>query len=523
MARVSLKFISLALATLTTATSTSYADPLPTMPPDGYDKGGQYPAGMVQDVNYHSSVTNSDRTMRLYTPPGYDTNHKYPVIYAIHGIGAWPDTIFADWCVGASAVSDNLIGQGKIQPVIIAAMDNNDVDSHRELFEAVIPYVESNYPVIADADHRGIYGYSMGGGVTFAEGIGNMDTFHHVSPSSATPFNHPSDSDMFPNGGADAKQKLKTLFISCGTADWDGFYPPNLETHNYCETNGIPHYWLAVEGGGHDGGVWRPAMWNFLQLAFPASGNETDAGAGGDAGEAMSCNADPQHAYLGTPNRIPGTVEAEDFDPAGYSDSTPGNEGSAYRTDVDVDIKPMGDGYAVGWMSTGEWLEYTVDVAKEGDYSMTMRVGAVDAGRTLEVSECGVSLAEVAAPQISDWGDMATSTTYPVHLKAGLQVIRVTVRANDWVDFDSMRFDAVASPDNDAGGDLGADGGRPGKDGGTITADAGANGQGETDSKGCGCRTAGGGGDSTAFGVAIGLGIALAGGRRRSRRVRPVL
>ncbi|NRY58641.1 RICIN domain-containing protein [Clostridium acetobutylicum] len=131
--------------------------------------------------------------------------------------------------------------------------------------------MESHYPIIADADHRGLYGYSMGGGVTFAEGIGHLDTFHHICPSSATPFNHPSDENMFPNNGAEAKKKLKTLLLSCGTSDWDGFYPPNLATHNFCVKNGIPHYWLSVQGGGHDGSVWRPAMWNFLQLAFPAN------------------------------------------------------------------------------------------------------------------------------------------------------------------------------------------------------------------------------------------------------------
>ncbi|WP_242939685.1 RICIN domain-containing protein [[Clostridium] polysaccharolyticum] len=144
--------------------------------------------------------------------------------------------------------------------------------SHNELLKVVIPYIESHYSVIADADHRGIYGYSMGGGVAFAEGIGNLDVFHHVCPTSALPINHPSDRDMFPYGGAEAKQKLKTLMLSCGTADWCGFYPSNLGTHNYCEANGIPHAWLSVEGGNHDGGVWSPAMWNFLQLAFPADG-----------------------------------------------------------------------------------------------------------------------------------------------------------------------------------------------------------------------------------------------------------
>jgi len=246
------------------------AQTLPTMPPEGYDKTSGNPSGKYGDVTYHSSVTNSDRKMTVYTPPGYDPSHKYPVVYGIHGIGAWASTILDDWCVGGAIVSDNLLGQGKIQPVLIVAMDANDVDVGRELLEAIIPYVESHYPAIPDADHRALYGYSLGGGQTFDIGMKNLDVFHHISPSSAANFNHPSDADMFPNDGAAVKQKVKTLFLSCGDADWDGFYPPNLATHNYCVAHNIPHSWLSVPGGGHDGGVWRPAMWNFLQLAFPA-------------------------------------------------------------------------------------------------------------------------------------------------------------------------------------------------------------------------------------------------------------
>ncbi|MBE6047380.1 MAG: esterase family protein, partial [Clostridium sp.] len=243
---------------------------LPAKPPVGYDKAGKYPAGRVQNVTYYSKETKSNRTMVVYTPPGYSANKKYPVIYAIHGINTKPSTIFDFWCVAAGTLADNLIGQGKIQPVIIVAMDNNNVNSHNELFNNVMPYAESHYPIIRDADHRGIYGYSMGGGVTFAEGMGNLDTFHHVCPSSATPFNHPSDKAMFTET---AKRKIKTLVLSCGTIDWCGFYNANKASHDYCDSIGFNHYWLSVPGGDHNGeDVWRPAMYYFLQYAFPAKG-----------------------------------------------------------------------------------------------------------------------------------------------------------------------------------------------------------------------------------------------------------
>jgi hypothetical protein len=63
---------------------------------------------------------------------------------------------------------------------------------------------------------------------------------------------------------------LKCLLISCGTADWDGLYPPNQNCHFFCVSNNIPHAWWPVAGEGHDAGVWRPAMWNFLQMADAA-------------------------------------------------------------------------------------------------------------------------------------------------------------------------------------------------------------------------------------------------------------
>src|ERR1035437_5335026 len=118
---VSVLFASLALVT-TASSSLSFAASLPTMPPTGYDKGGQYPAGKVQDVNYQSPVTNSTRKMVVYTPPGYDPSKKYPVLYGVHGIGAWPSTIFDDWCCGGAFVSDNLLGEKKIEPIIMVAM-----------------------------------------------------------------------------------------------------------------------------------------------------------------------------------------------------------------------------------------------------------------------------------------------------------------------------------------------------------------------------------------------------------------
>jgi endo-1,4-beta-xylanase len=251
------------------------AQALPTAPSAGYDQGGRFPAGPVNDVTYYSTVAGRDLVMKVYTPPGYSTNQKYGVVYAYQGISTDPGTIFADWCVGAGIVCDNLVGEGKISKgVIIVAVDDQfngtyGSDVRGMTINDVIPYIDSHYSTYADADHRGVYGYSWGGGYAFNVGCGSLDTFRHIAPSSAAP-SKAGDESLFPNGGAEAKQKMKLLLIACGNADYLGLYGPSEGAHNYCVSNGIPHAWWPVNGGGHDGGVWRPHMWNFLQMADQA-------------------------------------------------------------------------------------------------------------------------------------------------------------------------------------------------------------------------------------------------------------
>lgn len=201
----------------------------------------------------------------------------------------------------------------------------------------------------------------------------------------------------------------------------------------------------------------------------PSSGGAppgTTGGAPSSGGATTACQADPTHAYQGSPASVPGTVEAEDFDIDGFSDTTPGNEGATYRTDVDVDIKELGGGHAIGWMAAGEWLEYTISVAESASYSLTVHAGAVDPGRTLELSACGRDLTTIEVPMVADWGQMGTVET-TVQLQAGLQVLRVNVGASDFIDFDSIDFGLASSGTGGTGAGSGGE-----------TAAGGANGSG---------------------------------------------
>lgn len=75
-------------------------------------------------------------------------------------------------------------------------------------------------------------------------------------------------------------------------------------------------------------------------------------------------------------------VQAEDF--TNYLDLSTGNTGGAYRPTENVDIEAttdIGNGFNVGWISQGEWLEYKVTLVA-GTYTVNARVASgATAGR----------------------------------------------------------------------------------------------------------------------------------------------
>lgn len=122
------------------------------------------PHGAMAEVYYYSNTTKSIRRMHVWTPAGYNTGkEKLPVLYLIHGGGdndmAWPTVGRAGW------IMDNLLSEGKCQRMIVV-MPDGAMDPKlfaQDLGHDIIPYIEANYKVFTDANHRAIAGLSMGG------------------------------------------------------------------------------------------------------------------------------------------------------------------------------------------------------------------------------------------------------------------------------------------------------------------------------------------------------------------------
>ena len=83
--------------------------------------------------------------------------------------------------------------------------------------------------------------------------------------------------------------------------------------------------------------------------------------------------------YAGAIN-LPGTLECENFNLGGesvaYHDTDPANTGAQYRLHEGVDLGANDSGNFVGWSAAGEWLRYTVNVARAGTYEFQLRASS---------------------------------------------------------------------------------------------------------------------------------------------------
>jgi hypothetical protein len=139
-----------------------------------------------------------------------------------------------------------------------------------------------------------------------------------------------------------------------------------------------------------------------------------------------------------------------------YSDTTAGNAGGVYRAD-DVDLAADGNasnGYVVAWTRTGEWIEYMVDVASSGNYTIQTRLACGLGGGTYHVEVGGVDkTGPLTVPSTGSWGTYQVIEVENVALAAGVQILRLEMdggNVNGWVgNFDQIRVIPYAAPSQD--------------------------------------------------------------------------
>jgi len=291
-------------------------------PPAGFNvKRDNIPHGELTHVQYDSRTLGTRRRIRVYTPPGYSASRKYPVLYLLHGLG-WNDLEWTE-VRHAEVVIDNLLADGKIQPMIMVfpngdssmtvaqieaagggpwmgrgmagargapepgagaaarggvdaaagggrarggpggmAMDSWLTPFENDLIKDIIPFVESHYSVYSDPDHRALAGLSMGGGQALNIGLAHPETFAYVGGFSSAP-DTKAPPDLVPDPAV--PKRLTLLWLACGNKD--GLIRISQGVHAYLKEKGVPHVW-HVDGNAHDTTEWQNNLCLFGQRIF---------------------------------------------------------------------------------------------------------------------------------------------------------------------------------------------------------------------------------------------------------------
>jgi enterochelin esterase family protein len=246
------------------------------------------PHGLVHRHHYRSAAVGDQREFYVYTPPGYDgaAARRYPVLYLLHGMSDGADAWSSE--IGrANVILDNLIASGQARPMVVVmplgygapeilevrwrggptdpalGRRNREVFA-RALLNEVVPAVEKEYRVATDRLSRAIAGLSMGGAESLATGLNALDRFAWIGAFSTggLPADYPT---TFASLDASANEKLKVLWIACGTED--ALIAANRQFREWLTSKGVRH--TAVEmPGAHTWMVWRRNLAAFAPLLF---------------------------------------------------------------------------------------------------------------------------------------------------------------------------------------------------------------------------------------------------------------
>lgn len=143
-------------------------------------------------------------------------------------------------------------------------------------------------------------------------------------------------------------------------------------------------------------------------------------------------------------------IEVENFDQGGegvaYHDSASANLGGQYRPTEGVDIgnaSDTGGGYSIGWVTNGEWLEYTVDI-EPGSYDIKLRIASYsgspgDVVVKLGDGETFQTLGTFDTYNTGGWNNWATMTMPNVTVSGSEVVLRLEMVGGstnlNWIEF----------------------------------------------------------------------------------------
>ena len=248
------------------------------IPVPGEDAWGvldDIPHGAVTRHYFPSSVTGKLEICLVYTPASFDPAKQYPVLYLQHGYGENETGWVYQGHVGR--IADRLLHEGAMREMIIVMgngmtqADNGGLG--RMLFPQVlvrdlIPFIEARYPVLTDKWHRAMAGLSMGSFQTSLVTLSNPQLFGYAGLFSGflRSFHGEDNAHLaLLDKPAEFQAAFRVFYRAMGTGDQ--FFHTFLEDDAMLQEKGVDMLRRTFPGG-HDWGVWRRCIHDFLPMLF---------------------------------------------------------------------------------------------------------------------------------------------------------------------------------------------------------------------------------------------------------------
>ncbi len=231
------------------------------------------PANMFHRT-FPSRLAGHEVGYNIYLPPDYSSGKRYPVIYHLHGwTGNESSEIgpMAQVCQGRNAIT-------VFPNLSLPVNDPEHFPIESVIIDELIPYIDQEYRTLTDRAHRGISGFSMGGGMAFYYAVKYPElfssvtayagTYHHyydqgfatvdANPRKAADFREtilhmesPSERNILHllNRQADAIRGRLRITLHVGTVDI--LYCDNEIMHLHLDSLGISHEYRKFDGAAH--------------------------------------------------------------------------------------------------------------------------------------------------------------------------------------------------------------------------------------------------------------------------------
>ncbi len=227
------------------------------------------PKGALHDTLFASSILNNSRTIRIYTPPGYDAapNDSFPMILFHDGQEYLS-------LASAATIFDNLIAAGRIQPLIgvfVPPVNRNEeygfsqrLQFEQFIIEEALPMIAAKFRIKSDPAARAMTGPSLGGLISTQICYNHPDKFGLSAPYSPAYW---VNSRVVFNSVVNGPQKDVKFYLDWGTYEQSIMTDGRL-MRDFLTGAGYETAWNEWYEG-HSWGSWRAHLDNMLEYFFP--------------------------------------------------------------------------------------------------------------------------------------------------------------------------------------------------------------------------------------------------------------